>query len=87
MLDRIKAGITDVQTKIECEQSKTYASEISAEVAEAETAIRAKYAKEKAAKIEKLLHVKEGLEYLLDAEAESEAERRITAEEQSSAAT
>lgn len=87
MLERIKAGIASIQKDIEAEQSKTYAAEIAAEVAEADAAIRSKYAKQKAANVEKLTHIKEGLEYLLDVEAENEAEKRITAEEQSSAAT
>lgn len=87
MLERIKAGIANVEKDIETEQSKTYAAEISAEVAEAETAIRNKYAKIKAEKVEKLTNIKDGLEYLLDVEAEAAAEAQVSAEEKNVAAT
>lgn len=87
MLERIKAGIANVQKDIETESSKTYAAEISAEVAEAEASIRNKYVQIKAGKIEKLTHIKEGLEYLLDVEAEKQAELQVNAEEQCAAAT
>ncbi len=87
MLDRIKAGIAKVERDIVTEQSKTYAAEISAEVAEAENTIRQKYAQIKTAKIEKLNRIKDGLDYLLDAEAEKVAEEQVNAEERNGVAT
>lgn len=87
MLEKIKLAIANVQKDIDAENARTYSKEIAAEIADAETQIRKKYAEVKAQNIDKLNRIKEGLEYLLDMTATELAEQTVSEEEKKAAET
>ncbi len=81
MLEILNAHLNDINAQIEAVKAVDNEAEINAKVAAYEETVRAEYAKAKADKIDKLNTVKVGIQYVIDAEAQKQAELKAAEEE------
>lgn len=81
MLEILKGHLDEIDAQIEAVKAVDDEAEIKAKVAAYEETVRADYAKAKAVKIDKLNGMKLGIQYVIDAEAQKQAELKAAEEE------
>ena len=81
MLENLKGHLDEIDAQIEAVKAVDDEAEIKAKVAAYEETVRADYSKAKAVKIDKLNGIKLGIQYVIDAEAQKQAELKATEEE------
>ncbi len=81
MLEILNAHLNDINAQIEAVKAVDDEAEIKAKVAAYEETVRAEYAKAKTVKIDKLNGMKLGIQYVIDAEAQKQAELKAAEEE------
>lgn len=85
MLEILNEHLNEINTKIEAVKSADNEAEIKAKVAAYEETVRADYAKAKSAEIDRLNGIKLGIQYVIDAEAQKQAELKAAEEERRNA--
>lgn len=81
MLEILNEHLNEINAKIEATKSADNEAEIKAKVAAYEETVRAEYAKAKDAEIDKLNGMKLGIQYVIDAEVQKQAELKAAEEE------
>lgn len=81
MLEILNGHLNEINAKIEAVKAVDNEAEIKAKVAAYEETVRADYAKAKAVEIDKLNGIKLGIQYVIDAEAQKQAELKAAEEE------